>query len=233
MKFFYLVFLILTFTKPAKAQNVETDSLVKSLATAKKDTNKVHLYWKIGATIIYQDPKTALLYFKKGAALATQLGFVSGMEKCHNATSLSFSVNAKYDSALVYINHAISYAISAGNIKRLGLTYLNRADIHYNLTNFAAVLKDCDTAIVYAQKAGSNDELGRIYSILNGVYRSLNQHPKALASLDKSDHYFSLSGNRQMIALNYSERAAIFMLDNQPIKAIPLLTKAIIIADSL
>jgi len=224
---------MLSCIESANAQSAETDSLIKRLITAKEDSNKVHLYWNTGAAIIYQDPQAALPYFKKGAALATQLGFISGMEKCHNATSLAFSVNAKYDSALVYINYAIPYAIKAGNIKRLGLAYLNRADVYFNLQNYAATLKDCDTAIVYAQKVRSNDGLGRIYSILNGVYRSLNQHPKALASLDKSDHYFGLSGNRQMIALNYSERAAIFILDNEPGKAVPLLTKAITIADSL
>lgn len=214
-------------------QNVESDSLNRLLSTAKPDTNKVHMYWNIGASILYQDPKTALAYFKKGAALATQLNFISGMEKCHNATSLSFSVNARYDSALVYINYAIPYAIEAGNIKRLSLAYLNRADIFYNLENYGAALKDCDKAIVYAHKAKNNDGLGRIYVILNGIYRSLQQYPKAIASLDKSEYYFGLSGNRQMIAMNYSERANIFMYKNEMDKAIPLLKKAIIIADSL
>ena len=233
MKFFSLIIYLLICAKFTTAQISESDSLINLLTTAKEDTNKVHLYWNIGASIIYQDPQGALPYFKKGAALATQLGFVSGMEKCHNATSLAFSVNAKYDSALVYINYAIPYAIKAGNTKRLGLAYLNRADVDFNLRNYAAALKDCDTAIIYAQKAGSNDALGRIYSIINGVYRSLNQHPKALASLDKSDYYFGLSGNQQMIGLNYSERAAIFIIEKDPAKAVPLISKAIAIADSL
>jgi signal transduction histidine kinase len=214
-------------------QNVESDSLNRLLSTAKPDTNKVHMYWNIGASILYQDPKTALAYFKKGAALATQLNFISGMEKCHNASSLSFSINAKYDSALVYINYAIPYAIEAGNIRRLSLAYLNRADIYYNMENYGAALKDCDKAIVYAHKAKNNDGLGRIYVILNGIYRSLQQYPKAIASLDKSEYYFGLSGNRQMIAMNYSERANIFMYKNEMDKAIPLLKKAIVIADSL
>lgn len=214
-------------------QNVELDSLNRILSTAKQDTNKVHLYWDIGASIIYQDPMTALSYFKMGAALATQLNFISGMEKCHNASSLSYSINAKYDSALVYINYAIPYAIEAGNIKRLSLAYLNRADIYYNLENYGAALKDCDKAIAYALKVKNNDGLGRVYLILCGIYRSLQQYPKALASLDKSVYYLGLSGNRQMIAMNYSERASIFMYQNEMEKAIPLLRKAIVIADSL
>ena len=233
MKILFIAFAAFFFANPCGAQNAETDSLVKLLSTAKEDTNKVHLYWKTGASIIYQDPQAALPYFKKGAALATQLGFVPGIEKCHNATSLSFSINAKYDSALVYINYAVPYAVKAGNIKRLGLAYLNRADVYKNLENYAAALKDCDTAIIYAEKAANNDGLGRIYSIINSIYQSLKQYSKALASLDKSDHHFNLSGNRQMLALNYSERAEIFIVQNEPGQAVPLLTKAIAIADSL
>jgi len=82
-----------------KAQQ-ETDSLLQQLAKAKEDTNKVNLYWKTGVSIVYQDPIKAMPYFKKGIELSEKLGFISGLEKCNNATSLSFSYNAKYDSAL-------------------------------------------------------------------------------------------------------------------------------------
>lgn len=231
MLFIYAISYFFLFT--AIAQQQKTDSLNSELSKAKDDTNKVHLYWKTGASTIFQDPKSALPYFKKGAALATQLNFVPGMEKCHNATSLAFSLSAKYDSALLYINYAVPYAVKAGNIKRIGLAYLNRADVYNNLENYAAALKDCDTAILYAEKAANNDGLGRIYSIVNSIYQSLKQYPKALASLDKSDHYFQLAGNRQMTAHNYSERAEILIQQSEPGKALPLLMEAIAIADSL
>lgn len=225
--------LVLFFRVPVIAQNPETDSLVRLLNKSAADTNKVNLYWKIGASVINQDAPAAIPYFKNGAELATKLGYISGMERCTNATSLAFSYHGKYDSALFYINAAIPHAIKAGNLKRLSLVYLNRADVYTNLQNLSAALKDCDTAIVYAEKINSSDGLGRIYSIMCGIYTTLKQYPKAIASLDKSDLYFEKSNNRQMIAMNYSERAILFIYQDEPAKAIPYYQKAISLADSL
>jgi hypothetical protein len=86
----WLFILLCVYNDSVVAQNAQTDSLARLLETAKEDTNKVHLYWKAGASVIYQDAKAAIIYFKKGAALATRLHFVPGMERCHNATSLAF-----------------------------------------------------------------------------------------------------------------------------------------------
>jgi two-component system, NarL family, sensor histidine kinase UhpB len=227
-----LFFLVSAFSRIA-AQVSETDSLINLLQRSPEDTTKVHLYWNIGASIIYQDPQKAIPWFKQGTALAMRLGFISGMEKCLNATSFAFSLNAKYDSALVYINYAIPYAIKAGNIKRLSLAYLNRADVYTNLNELAAALKDCDTAIQYAEKINNNDALGRIHSIMNGIYTSLKQYGEALAAIDRSDKYFAIAGNRRMIAMNYSERAEVLLLQHESAKAIPYLLDAIVIADSL
>ncbi|MFM9838053.1 MAG: ATP-binding protein [Cyclobacteriaceae bacterium] len=215
------------------AQNHETDSLIRLLSKSAEDTNKVHLYWKIGASIIYQDSPAALPFFKKGATLAAKLGFVSGMERCYNATSLAFSLNAKYDSALVYINYAIPNAIKAGNTKRLSLAYLNRADVHKNLQNFSDALNDCNTAITHAEKINNKDGLGRIYSIMSDIHAALKQYPQAIANLDKSDRFFERANNKRMIAMNYTGRAELFIYLNEPVKAIPYYKKAIHIADSL
>lgn len=224
---------VLISIEPVGAQNTETDSLVLLLHKSAEDTNKVNLLWRTGVSIIYQHPQKALPYFKQGTALALKLNFTSGIEKCYNGTSMAFSFNAKYDSALLYINLAVPYAIKAGNIRRLALAYLNRADVYTNLQNYADALKNCDTAITYAEQANNTDGLGRIHSIMNDIYTSLNQFTKALESLDKSDKYFEKVNNKQMIAMNYSERGDLFILMDQPIKAIPYYKNAIRIADSL
>lgn len=227
--FFFIALLSLINT----AYTQVPDSLLSKLQTAKEDTDKVNLYWKTGVSVIYQEPFKAIPYFKSGIALSEKLNFTSGLEKCNNATSLAFSFNAKYDSALFYIEKAVYYAIKAGNIKRLSLAYLNRADVFANLQNYPPALKDCDSAIVYATQIKNNDGLGRIYSIMNGIYRDLKQYDKALAAIDKSDYYFSFTKNRQMVAMNYSERADLLLQLNKPDTAITWYKKAIVIADSL
>jgi two-component system sensor histidine kinase UhpB len=231
---FYIYSLFLFFLSVrAFAQSPETDSLVRLLGKSQEDTNKVNLYWKAGVSVIYQNPMKAIPYFKNGIALSEKLGFISGLEKCNNATSLAFSFNGRYDSAFVYINKAVAYAVKAGNIMRLSLAYLNRADVFKNLQDYPAALKDCDTAIVYAEQIKNNDRLGNIYSIMIVIYRHLKQYDKALEALNKSDYHYSFTKNRRMVAMNYGERGDILLQLGQPDKAIDWYKKAISIADSL
>jgi tetratricopeptide (TPR) repeat protein len=125
------------------------------------------------------------------------------------------------------------YAHKVGNIKRLSLVYLNRADYYSNLQNFNAALKDCGIAIKYAEQANNKDGLGRIYSIMGGIYTSQKQYTQALSSYDKSIVFFTETNNRQMIALQYSDKADVFGEINEPAKAIPLYKLAMQIGDSL
>jgi signal transduction histidine kinase len=216
------------------AQNPEADSLNRLLKTAPEDTSKVMMYWKTGAAVIYQDPQGAVPYFKKGTALAAKLSYISGLERCNNATSFAFSLNAKYDSALVYINYAVPYAVKVGDIKRLSLVYLNRADIYSNLNNYSAALKDCDTSIRYAEKMGNNaDALARIYSIIAGVYVDQGKYDEAEINMDKSLLFFEKAHNRRLVAQIYSDKADLWLRREKPARALPLLRTAIAIGDSL
>jgi two-component system, NarL family, sensor histidine kinase UhpB len=215
------------------AQSLETDSLINLLSKSAEDTNKVHLYWKTGASIIYQDAMEAARFFSTGVTLAQKLNFISGLEKCYNGLSLSYSLNAKYDSAKIYIDKAVEYAVKAGNLKRLAVAYLNRADVQYNLHNFQAALKDCDTAIKYTEQLGNKDGLGRVHSVMSSIYVALKQYDEAIASIEYSDKFFAQTGNRHMIGMNLSGRAEVYALMEQPEKAIPLINQAIAIADSL
>ena len=228
-----LLFLTVYFFLSVRAQTSETDSLIHLLPHTKEDTNKVNLYWKIGASIIFQNAPQALPYFKQGIVLAKKLNYNVGIEKCYNGASLCYSYNAKYDSALVYIDSAVPYAHKVGNIKRLALVYLNRADYYANLQKFNAALKDCDTAIKYAERANNKDGLGRIYSIMGSIYTSQKQYTQALSSYDQSIIFFTETNNRQMIAMQYSDKADVYGENNETAKAIPLYKLAMRIGDSL
>jgi signal transduction histidine kinase len=216
------------------AQNKLQDSFDNQLKAAPEDTNKVMLYWKAGAAVIYQDGHAAMNYFKAGTALAKKLDYTSGIERCLNATSFTFSLNAKYDSALVYINLAIPYAKKAGDIKRLTLVFKNRADIHNTLSNYSAALNDCDTSIYYAEKLGSNtDVMGNIYSIMASIYLDQKQYGAAEEYMDKSLRIFQKANNRRLVAQVTSDKADLYNILNQPAKALPLLLESIRIGDSL
>ncbi|MBC7850441.1 MAG: tetratricopeptide repeat protein [Chitinophagaceae bacterium] len=206
---------------------------MKKLSSAPNDTNKVLLFWKVGASIVYQNALQSIPYFKQGLELAKKLRFDAGIERCYAGTSLAYSFNAKYDTSLLYIDSAIPAAIKVGNTRRLGLVYLNRADIYQNLQNLREAIKNCDTALRYAEQAKNKDGIGRVYSVMSDVYNSQKKYDQALLSLDKASVYFKEVKNIQMVAMNMGDKADILVLQGKYKEAVPLYERSMEMADSL
>ncbi len=225
--------MLLISTTTMLGQTSALDSLLKRIAVAPDDTNKVNLYWEAGASVIYQHAPAAIPYFNHGMALAQKLQYHRGLERCNTGTALAFTFMGKYDSGLVYNNNAIYYARKVGDVSRLALVYLNRADSYTNLQQFSEALKNCDTAISYAELSGNKDRMARIYAILNYVYTAQQQYDQALASLDRSQALFEQVQNIQMVGQSHFNRALLFQKTDQPDKAIQSIQKAIRIADSI
>ncbi|HTN47022.1 MAG TPA: tetratricopeptide repeat protein [Flavipsychrobacter sp.] len=217
----------------AAAQSPTTDSLINVLKFAKEDTNKVHLYWEIGKSIIFQNALAAIPFYKKGLSLAQKLHFYHGIEKCYNGTSLAYSYNAQYDSALVYINLALPFAHKAGITKRIALVYINRADVYANLQHYQAALRDCDTALHYTEKERNKKGMGRIYSITSGIYFTQKQFAKAFLANDSAIALFIAAKDDQMVGMSYSDRADFYSQIDQPDKALPFYAKAIEIGEQV
>lgn len=217
----------------AGAQDRTRDSLLAVLAKAAEDTNKVNLYREVGISVIYQNPPEAIPYFKRGILLAKELQFNPGLERCYAATSTAFAFNAKYDSALVYIDTAIFYARKVGDVSRLALVYLNRADALENLNDFEAALKNCDTAMHYAEQSGNRDRLARIYNIISDIYVQQKQFGQAMSYLDKASVLFAELKNMQMIGKSFFNKGIIYRQTNETNKAIQFYQRAIAIADSV
>lgn len=192
------------------------------------------LYWKTGVSILYQDGPTGMEYFRKGAELGQRLQYTAGTERCLSGIAVGFAVNAKPDSALVYIRQAIPWAKKAGENKRLSLAYINLADAYSLLSDFSAALKACDTALFYANQLPAKEEaLGHIYGIISKIYIDHSQYALAQVNLEKSIQNFEKTTNRRMVAQLYSDKADLYNLQEQPAKALPWLKEATRIGDSL
>jgi two-component system sensor histidine kinase UhpB len=228
-----IIALCLLAGKTALAQHPDPDSMDTRLKLAPEDTNKVHLYWKAGASVIYQTPQEALSYFQHGIVLAKKLGFTAGIEKNFTGASLAFTLLAKYDSSLVYIDSGVYYARKVGNLARLTLVYLNRADVYTNLQNLSAALKNCDTALKFAEQINNKNGLGRIYSVISDIYVAQQQYAQAMVNLTKSQAYFRETHNMQMVGMNLYGFGEIYQYMKEPDKAIPYYKQAIHIADSV
>lgn len=228
-----LVISIILLSPDAKAQNPERDSLLLLLPKTKNDTSKVNLLREIGISIIYQNPPEAIPWFRQAITLAQKLNFSPGLERSYSATSTAYAFTGKFDSAVLYIDTAIQYAKIVGDVSRLALVYLNKADGLQNLSNYSAALKYCDTALIFAEQSGNKDRLARIYDIMSDVYRTQKQYPLALSHLDKALGLYKQLDNIQMAALVYYNKGSIYINTNKEDSGIYYLRTAIFIADSI
>ena len=213
--------------------NAQDPKLLDSLSRAKQDTNKVHLLWDIGASIIFQDPQKAIPYFRNGIELSEKLKFEPGLEKCNAATSTAFAFNAKHDSCLYYINKAIFYAKRIGNVNRLALVHLNRADVYKNMNEYTSALQDCDTAMKYADQSGNKDRMARIYNIISDVYELQAMYEPAMQYIQKAQAIYKEINNPQMTGQSYFDIATIHRKMGNLDKGVQSLQTAISIADSI
>lgn len=213
--------------------DAQDPKLLDSLNRAKEDTNKVHLLWDIGASIIFQNPNQAIPFFRQGLELSQKLQFEPGLEKCNAATSTAHAFNSQLDSCLFYINKAIFYAKRVGNANRLALVFLNRADVYNNMDEYAAALQDCDTAIRYAEQSGNKDRVARIYHIISDVYEQQQMYKPAMEYLQKALAIYVIIGNPQMTGQSYFDMATINRKMGELDKGIQNLQTAINIADSI
>ncbi|MEO5947139.1 MAG: sensor histidine kinase [Chitinophagaceae bacterium] len=229
----FLLITFFLFVFSAQSQSSNTDSLLSELKKAKEDTIKVNLLREIGISLIYQRPPEAITYFKQAYILAKKLAFNPGLERNYAATSTAYAFNAKYDSAKIYIDTAIFYALKVGDINRLALVYLNRADAYENLQEYTAALKDCDTAMKYAEQSGNKDRLARIYNIISDIYEQQNQYSVSLNYLNKAEVLHKEMNNIQMVGQAFFDRAQLYHKMNEPLKAIESYYRAIEIAESV
>lgn len=226
------VLLLMLSARYSLAQKAATDSLLNQLKSAKEDTNKVNLLRETGISIIYQNPPAAIPYFKKAIELAQQLKFYPGLERNYAAVSTAYAFNARYDSALTFIDTAIGYARKVGDVNRLALVYLNKADALENLKQLNEALKYCDTAMKFAEQSGNNDRLARIYNIISDIYEQQLQYDYSLNYVDKAAALYVKMNNLQMLGQSFFDRAILYRKTRQTQKAIESYNRAITLADS-
>ena len=215
------------------AQRNITDSLLSLLKSMPEDTNKVNLLRETGISVIFQEPLKAIPYFKQAIHLSKKLNFNPGLERNYAATSTAFAFNAQYDSTLAYIDTAIHYGLKVGDVNRLALIYLNRADAYENLHRLNEALRDCDTAMGYAEKSGNKDRLARIYNIFSDIYEQQDRLEPSMEYIVKASALYREIENFQMVGQSYFDMAMLYKKKKQIPTAIQYYKKAIALADSV
>jgi len=226
--FFFICLLMVS-----KAQSINTDSLIKQLAKAAEDTNKVNLLRNITGVLRFNEPAIAIGYGLKGIQLSKKLKFDKGTAGCYLNVSTAYSNIYKFDTALLYLDTAIFFSHKAGDPNRTGLAYLNRADVYRQMQNFSQSLKDCDTALLFAEKANNDDVRARVYQTIAAVYYRQDIYGQSIVYNEKAIALYKKNGNMRMTAIALNNLALPYKSTKNYKGAIAANEEAIRITDSL
>jgi two-component system, NarL family, sensor histidine kinase UhpB len=228
-----LLLLVLLYTA-APAQTPVVDSLFNALnRSTAEDTSKVTLYYELSRNLKFTDLSKAIEYGEKGIVLSKKLGFDKGTAGCYMAVSTAYIYLDKLDIALAFLDTALQYGHKSGDPNRLGLAYLNRADIYRQLANLSQSLQDCETALSYADKANNDDVRARVNHTIAAVYFQQKAYPQSIAYYDKAIKQYRSIGNMRMSASALNNLGLIYKMMNEFDKAVSSTAAAIHIVDSL
>jgi two-component system, NarL family, sensor kinase len=182
----FLFLLLLPLQSLFAQPSATKDSLLNVLATAKDDTNKVLLLYRIGQETENNNPEEAKAYYRQAKKISERLNYTMGLLKYYSNYSAALNLQSKFDSALSINKEALLLATDYGNEERIAV-------IHQNISADYAYLHDNDNAInhllkalPYYEKDKNDPRLSVLYNHLGTIFNDVRMYDKAELYLRKA-----------------------------------------------
>ncbi len=202
MKKILLPLVLLVFNIPAAfTQKRLVDSLLTEVAKNRVDTGTVIAYRALSGLAINTDPVQGIAYAWSGIELGQKINFDKGVAGCFLNMSANYNSLGKYDSSLIFNDSAVYYSKKVGEPGRIGLVYLNRADLKFSLENYKETLVLSDSAMKYAEIADRSDLKARVFHVRGNMYFSQDNYPQSRSFYQKAHDLYAESQNFRMMAI--------------------------------
>lgn len=190
----------------------KTDSLLKALSVAKKDTNKVLLIYSIAGQFENSEPDKAKAYTSMGKTLSQELGYESGIWKAYRMFAYISSYQSKFDSVIYYNKLVLDLARKRKDSFNIGVSL-------FNIGIGFRFLSELDSAVQYTLQGTNildgkgytniestlNDGLQSLYLTLGQYEKAIQYGNKAVALARKLQDKSSLVNGLSNLGLSYSE----------------------------
>jgi len=163
------------------------DSLLRELATAKEDTNKVNTLYSLSINYLEINPGEAAQRLQQTIDLATKLGWDNGMAKGNLVLGVVNRRMGDFKQAKEHINRGLQLYTKLGDKKNIAAAYINLANVYaddgdnpHALGSYFKALKiyeELDDKLSIARYSGN---IGLIYSNLENEDKALEYYFKAL-----------------------------------------------------
>ncbi len=202
MKKIILPLVLLVFNLPsAFTQQKLVDSLLTEVAKNRRDTGTVIAYRALAGLSMNTDPVKGIAYAWEGVRLGQKISYDKGVAGCFLNMSTNYNALGKPDSSLIFNDSAIHYSKKVGEPARIGLVYLNRADLKVQLENFREALVLSDSAMKYAEIAKRSDLKARVFHVRGNMYFTQSNYAQSRYFYGKAHDLYAENQNYRMMAI--------------------------------
>ena len=212
-------------------QTTNLDSLLKRLAYAKEDSNKVSLLLTIGKEYFSANDFDSALYFNKECErLISKVDAGQYKHRCFHEFVKIYHAQAAYRPALDYCLRSIDIAKQHKNRFQEALSYRALFNIYHNLKMNDSAVKYGVYSLQLTEEIEDTVNIATNYGNLSWLYMDLNQYDKAIEygkqGIAAGEKYKDTSG--LLVAINNT--ALCYHRSGNDEKAIELFSKQLEVA---
>ena len=230
IRFLLSAFTCLVFWNISVGQELSIDSLLGSLRTRPDDTVKVALLLSIGDQYEYNQPDSAIFYYRHARNLSQRLNYSKGFVQYMLARQHLMNIQGQYDSALMLCMRATELArklddeeLLASSLGNLGSVYLYMGDKEKAIDYYL----QCATIL---EKLGNKKKLAVLYTNLCINYQRLKQHTNSLTYGTKAITMARQLETKEDLGIALTNQAVTLLDINRRAEALPLLEEALLIS---
>jgi tetratricopeptide (TPR) repeat protein len=171
------------------------DSMIKSLATAKEDTDKIRLIYRIGDAYTTIDPVKSMQYARDGLVRSEKLKWNKGIAAFNISIGNVLSYTGKYDSSIYYYNQAYIINTHIGNTAGVIAVLLNIGAAYQDMGDYNKAVAYLYKIVPMAEKENDYNDLSISAHNLSELYYLMGNAGKALFYAQQAVGYAEKDSN--------------------------------------
>ncbi|MBS1655941.1 MAG: hypothetical protein JSU05_13905, partial [Bacteroidetes bacterium] len=193
------------------AQSPEKDSLLHLLQTAKEDSNKAKLFFKLGGLYESSDPEIARQYYKQAGELSEKINFKRGVFGYYSFSADLLSRQGYFDSALQLSLKLVDFSERIKDSTYLALSLIMTGQYYKQVQDYDKAILSLERGRIIRHLRGETQAEGDIEGAIGFVYSGMHQYRKAVEyelssaeNLAKNNDSASLSGTYLSLGYDYT-----------------------------
>jgi signal transduction histidine kinase len=221
MKRILTIYLLPFILLPATAQEQIADSLINRLQTETLEpADKLGLYFEISDFYVDNDIEKVEIYAEEGLALAEKEKDWLMISKFNGSFAWIHYASTAYDTAMIYWQKALDYAVKAENKEQEATIYTGIAILYDRQGQFASTLEYYMKALALYEELNNKEGHMKTLANIGGTHRILMNNDRAIYYLEQAKAMAEEAGYLPIKLKVYYDLSGIYQYQGDTDKAL-------------